>query len=70
LGITYQSQLDVWPDVQAGRLIELFPRHYGESTPLQIVCAHRASITPAIQLLRDFLQSRLWGMIGTDYAIT
>lgn len=70
LGITYQSQLDVWPDVQAGRLVELLPRNCGESTPLQIVCAHRASITPAIQLLRDFLQSRLREMIETDYAIT
>jgi len=54
-GLVYKSRLDVWPDLQAGRLVEVFPPMQGEPSPLHLVCAHRASLTPAIQQLRAFL---------------
>lgn len=54
-GIVYKSRLDVLPDIQAGRLVELFPIEYGQPAPLQLVCAHRSSLTPAIQSLRQHL---------------
>lgn len=55
LGVVYKSRLDVWPDLQAGRLLELFPAHYGQPSPLQLVSAHRSALTPAVQQLKAFL---------------
>jgi DNA-binding transcriptional LysR family regulator len=55
LGIAYKSRLDMWADIQAGRLVELFPLEECEPVPLQLVCAHRSQLTPAIQALRDVL---------------
>ncbi|WP_459616669.1 LysR family transcriptional regulator [Bordetella sp. 2513F-2] len=57
-GLLYKSRLDVAADLAAGRLVELFPPEYGEPAPLQLVSAHRASLTPAIQQLREFLAAR------------
>jgi DNA-binding transcriptional LysR family regulator len=59
LGVVYKSQLDVRDDLRAGRLLELFPREWGQPTPLQMVCAHRQSLTPLVQQLRAFLLQRL-----------
>jgi DNA-binding transcriptional LysR family regulator len=57
-GVVYKSRLDVLPDLRAGRLLEIFPASYGEPSPLNLVCAHRTSLTPAVQLLRTFVQAR------------
>lgn len=57
-GLLYKSRLDVWPDLQAGRLVELFPAEFGEPTPLQLVCVDRGALTPAVRELRAFLTAR------------
>lgn len=57
-GILYKSRLDVIDDLQAGRLVELFPYQHCEPSPLHLVCAHRAQLTPVIVALRAFLQTR------------
>lgn len=57
-GLVYKSRLDVLPDLLAGRLVEVFPAEYGELAPLNLVCAHRTSLTPAVQVLRDFVKQR------------
>lgn len=57
-GMIYKSRIDVLADLAAGRLIEVFPAEHGEPAPLNLVCAHRSLLTPAIQRLRDFLQAR------------
>lgn len=62
LGVVYKSRLDLWPDLQAGRLVELFPSDQGEPTPLQLVSAHRGALTPTIQALREFLSERFKAM--------
>ncbi|RZI79134.1 MAG: LysR family transcriptional regulator [Pseudomonas sp.] len=59
LGVVFKSQLDVRADLEAGRLVELFPRAWGQPTPLHLVCAHRQSLTPVVQQLRAFLLQRL-----------
>jgi len=59
LGIVYKSRLDVLDDLRSGRLIELIPGEQGQPAPLQLVCAHRTSLTPAMQALRAFLAERL-----------
>lgn len=57
-GLVYKSWLDVAEDVGAGRLQVLLSDWLGEPTPLYLVCAHRAQLSKAVHLLRDFLQSR------------
>ncbi|AIR91071.1 LysR substrate-binding domain-containing protein [Pseudomonas cremoricolorata] len=59
LGIAYKSRLDVLDDLRHGRLLELFPETRGQPAPLQLVCAHRTALTPAVQALRGFLLERL-----------
>jgi DNA-binding transcriptional LysR family regulator len=58
LGVVYKSKLDVMDDIRSGRLVEIFPPDYGQPAPLQLVCAHRTSLTPAVQVLRGFLAAR------------
>jgi DNA-binding transcriptional LysR family regulator len=57
-GVIYKSQLDVAGDIAAGRLIELLPG-LGQRAPVNLVSAHRAQLTPAVQHLRDFLREKL-----------
>lgn len=57
-GIVYKSRLDVAADLSAGRLLELFAQDIGQPAPLQMVCAHRHSLTPVVQALRAFLAQR------------
>jgi DNA-binding transcriptional LysR family regulator len=56
MGIAYKSQLDVADDLRAGRLQVLLPDVAGEPAPLQMVCTHRAQVTPAVIHLRDHLR--------------
>lgn len=57
-GILYKSRIDVLDDLRAGRLVELLPPACGDPVPLQLIAAHRASISPSIARLRDFLVAR------------
>lgn len=57
-GVVYKSWLDVADDVREGRLQVLLPGWQGEATPLYLVCAHRAQLSKAVHLLRDFVQLR------------
>ncbi|MDG2524085.1 LysR family transcriptional regulator [Stenotrophomonas sp. HITSZ_GD] len=56
-GITYKSWLDVSDDVDAGRLVPLFPQH-GESLPLQLACPHRKQFSAVVRELHAFLAER------------
>jgi DNA-binding transcriptional LysR family regulator len=57
-GVIYKSKLDVSADLAAGQLVELLPG-LGQWAPVNLVSAHRAQLTPAVQHLRDFLRERL-----------
>jgi len=57
-GVVYKSWLDVAEDVREGRLQVLLPNWLGEPTPLYLVCAHRAQLSKAVHLLREFVQLR------------
>ncbi|QWT19508.1 LysR family transcriptional regulator [Bacillus sp. NP157] len=57
-GLIYKSRLDLIRDLAAGRLREVFPNAHCEPSPLNLVCAHRSRLTPAITQLRDFLRTR------------
>lgn len=54
-GIAYKSWLDICADVGAGRLIALLPQWRGEAAPLNLVCADRRLLSPAVQALREHL---------------
>lgn len=63
LGIAYKSELDVRADLLAGRLVALCPGWQGEPSPLNLLCADRRQLGPAVRLLQAFLTQRLaqWG---------
>lgn len=57
-GVAYKSWLDIYADVQDGRLEPLLPQWRGESAPLNLICADRRLLSPAVQALREFLAAR------------
>jgi DNA-binding transcriptional LysR family regulator len=57
-GIVYKSSLDLHDDVVSGRLVSLLPAAWGEPAPLNLICAHRSLLVPAVIRLRDFLRER------------
>lgn len=61
-GIAYKSALDVQDDLQTGKLVHLCPEWQGESSPLNLICADRRQLTPAIQALRQFLAEKCTSM--------
>lgn len=63
-GLIYKSRVDVIRDLNAGRLVEVFPSTWGQRAPLQMVFAHRASLTTGVQHLRDFLGAQLRELIA------
>ena len=58
-GLAYKSWLDVSHDLKKGRLLAALPNYQGELAPLNLVCAHRLMLSPAVVSLRDFLRQRL-----------
>ncbi|WP_232293465.1 LysR family transcriptional regulator [Stigmatella aurantiaca] len=68
-GIVYKSFLDLAGDLKAGRLVPLLPAYKGEPTPLQLVCAHRSLLSPAVGRLRDFLKARCEALLATMEAL-
>lgn len=65
-GLVYKSRLDLLPDIMAGRLVELFPPEWGEPAPLQLVAAHRAQLTPAVQQLKNWLQQQCAQLLHSE----
>lgn len=63
-GIVYKSRLDVLRDLQAGNLVALCAEWQSESAPLNLMCADRRQLSPAVQLLREFLIERFTEMGG------
>ncbi len=63
-GIAYKSGLDVATDIAAGRLKRLMPEWIGEPAPLNLLCADRRRISPAVQALRDFLAGRCAALLS------
>ncbi|WP_374439279.1 LysR family transcriptional regulator [Pseudomonas panipatensis] len=57
-GLVYKSWLDVAADVRAGRLEVALPDYLGEAAPMNLFCTHRAQLSPAVTLLREFVQQR------------
>jgi DNA-binding transcriptional LysR family regulator len=57
-GIIYRARLDVAQDLSAGRLQTLCPAWLGEEVPLYLTCADRRQLSPAVRLLREFLEMR------------
>lgn len=57
-GLSYKSWLDVAGDVAAGRLALLLADHQGEAAPLNLICAHRAQLSPPVRVLHAFLRAR------------
>lgn len=64
-GVIYKSRLDLIPDLNAGRLVEIFPQDHCEPSPLHLVCADRAKLTPAVIQLHAFLRQQCTALNST-----
>lgn len=62
-GVAFKSQLDIWRELKEGRLVALCRHWEGERVPLNLVVADRRQLSPAVRLLRQFLQEKLNGMM-------
>jgi DNA-binding transcriptional LysR family regulator len=58
-GIAYKSRLDVAADLEAGRLVAMFPDLQGADWPLQAVYPHRNSLSPAARAMLAFVMEQL-----------
>jgi len=58
-GIAYKSALDVADDLRAGCLELLCPDWATEPSPLNLMCADRRQLSPAVRLLHAHLLARL-----------
>lgn len=63
-GIAYKSHLDVADDLRSGRLVRLCPDWQGEPAPLNLICADRRQLSPAVQQLRAFLTERCQALLA------
>ena len=63
-GIAYKSRLDVARDLQAGRLVDLFPDARCEQVPLYAVYPSRQYQPARLQSLLQFLQAAFQGAAG------
>lgn len=57
-GIAYKAHLDVVADLACGNLVALCTDWLGEAAPLYMICPDRRHVTPAVQLLREFIRQR------------
>lgn len=57
-GIAYKSALDIGEELHEGRLVPLCPEWLGEPSPLNLLCADRRQLNPAVQALHTFLADR------------
>ena len=57
-GVVYRSRMDMTADIVAGRLRVLCPEWSGEQAPVYLVCADRRHLSPTVQRLREFLETR------------
>lgn len=58
-GLAYKSWLDVQAELRRGALVAVCRDWQGEPAPLNLLCADRRQLSPAVQQLREFLVQRL-----------
>ena len=63
-GLVYKSQLDLAPDLAAGRLLRVCPEWQGEPAPLYLLCADRRQLSPTVRQLREFLRERCLALLA------
>ncbi len=57
-GIAFKSLLDIQGELNSGQLTLVCESWEGENTPLNLICAHRRQLNPAVQALRGFLMKQ------------
>lgn len=67
-GLAVKSSLDMADDLLTGRVVNVLPDYRPRSTELWLICPSRQSITPAMRLLRDDLQSHCQEILHRLYS--
>lgn len=63
-GIAYKSKLDVIGELARGELVTLCPDWRTESVPLNLICADRRQLSPAVQALLAHLRKHCRSEVG------
>ncbi|MFP2770537.1 LysR family transcriptional regulator [Oceanisphaera sp. KMM 10153] len=63
-GMAVKSSLDMAEDLLAGRVVPVMPDYQARVSELWLVCPSRHSITPAMRLLRDFMQEKCGALLS------
>ncbi len=58
-GIAFKSELDVRQDLLHGHLVRVCPDWRGAPVPLNLLCASRSQLSPAVRALHSYLQQAL-----------
>ena len=58
-GIAYKSELDMYNEIQSGKLIQILPEFKMRTNDLNLICPSREQVTPAVLVVRDFLRDKL-----------
>jgi len=63
-GIAFKSRLDVFRDLEAGRLVEIDVGWETPPFPLYLLCAERRLLSPLVNALKDHLTSKVRGLVS------
>lgn len=66
VGLVCKSELDVWHDLRAGRLVRLLPDWSGEQRPLSAVLPSNRFVPARVRALVDFLTAQFTRLAGVQ----
>ncbi len=65
-GIAYRSEIDVFSDVQNGRLIPVLTSYQAPPVELYLVCPNRQQVTPTVIAFRELLREKIKVLLRLD----
>lgn len=63
-GITYRSEIDIFPDLRSGRLVRLLTDYESPPVELHLICPSREQVTPAVIVFRELLREKIESMMS------
>ncbi|QIZ77628.1 LysR family transcriptional regulator [Ferrimonas lipolytica] len=58
-GVAFKSIVDIYDDLQSGKLIRLCHSWQSRTVPLNLLCASRSQLNPTIRALQQFLSMKI-----------
>ncbi|MFT5722352.1 MAG: DNA-binding transcriptional LysR family regulator [Motiliproteus sp.] len=65
-GIAHRSQIDIYADVQSGKLVKILSDFQSPSAQLYLLCPSRKQVTPAVIAFREMLREKCAQMLAAS----